>query len=174
MNTQKAMFAGGCFWCMQPPYDTVLGVLSTTVGYSGGKKPNPTYEDICRGDTGHAEVVVVEYNADEISYERLLDVFWRNIDPTALNRQFADSGTQYRTGIYYYNEEQKKSALASKEKLEKSGRFKEKIVTEILPVAEFFPAEEYHQCYYQKNSAHYNMYKYGSGRVDFIQKVWGS
>ena len=171
---EKATFAGGCFWCMQPPYDKLKGVQSVTVGYTGGTKKNPTYEEVCTGMTGHAEAVEIVYDNSKISYSDLLDVFWKNIDPTTLNRQFADSGTQYRTAIFYHNEEQKRFAAASKEKFEKSGRYDKPIVTEIAPASTFYPAEEYHQGYYKKCPLPYEMYKVGSGREGYLKKMWDS
>lgn len=173
VKTEIATFAGGCFWCMEPPYEKVEGVLSARSGYTGGTVKHPTYEQVCTGQTGHAEAVEVTFDPAKVTYEQLLDVFWRNIDPTAWNQQFADYGTQYRTAIFYHTEAQKKSALASKERLAKSGTFKEPIVTEIVPAAEFYPAEEYHQDYYKKNPDHYNRYKKGSGREGFLKKTWG-
>lgn len=172
-ETKRATFGGGCFWCMQPPFDALKGVVSTRVGYSGGTVPNPTYEQVCAGDTGHAEAVEVVYDPSAVSYDQLLDVFWRQIDPTTPNRQFADSGTQYRTAIFYHDEEQKRLAQASKDALGKSGRFERPIITEIVPAQPFYPAEEYHQSYYQKRSFHYKLYKAGSGRESFIARVWG-
>jgi methionine-S-sulfoxide reductase len=170
----KATFAGGCFWCMEPPYAKLNGVKSVMPGYTGGKTKNPTYEEVCSGESGHAEAVQVFFDPAELPYERLLDVFWRNIDPTTRNGQFADMGTQYRTAIYYHDEGQKRLAEASKEALGKSGRFAAPIVTEISPAAEFYPAEEYHQCYYQKNPVRYQSYRAGSGREGFLKRVWGS
>lgn len=172
-HLEKATFAGGCFWCMQPPYDKVKGVISTTVGYTGGAKENPTYEEVSSGKTGHAEAVEIVYDASKTSYSELLDVFWKNIDPMTLNQQFADRGTQYRTAIFYHNEEQKKLAIASKEKLEKSGKFKGPVVTEIVPASLFYPAEEYHQEYYKKCPVPYQLYKVGSGREGYLKKTWG-
>jgi peptide methionine sulfoxide reductase msrA/msrB len=169
---KKATFAGGCFWCMQPPYDKLKGVVSTRVGYTGGRVENPTYEQVSSGKTGHAEAVEILFDPSETTYEELLDVFWQNIDPTSLNRQFADVGTQYRTAVFYHDEEQKRLALASREALEKSGKFKGPIVTEILPAAEFYAAEDYHQEYYKKNPARYNAYKFGSGRETFLKDLW--
>ena len=170
---EKATFAGGCFWCMEPPYDTLKGVASTTVGYTGGTKPNPTYEQVCTGKTGHAEAVEITYDSSQISYSQLLDVFWKNIDPTTLNQQFADRGTQYRTAIFYHNEEQKRLAIASKEKWEKSGKFNGPLVTEIVPAFPFYPAEDYHQQYSKKCPLPYQMYKMGSGREGYLKKLWG-
>ncbi|MCF6149407.1 MAG: peptide-methionine (S)-S-oxide reductase MsrA [Candidatus Kuenenia sp.] len=170
---EKAIFAGGCFWCMQHPFDQLGGVVSTTVGYTGGNVENPTYEEVCSGKTGHAEAIEILYNPSRISYSELLEVFWRNIDPTAVNRQFADVGSQYRTAIFYHTEEQKKLAEASKKELEKSGKFNRPIVTEIVPSSAFYKAEEYHQKYYEKNPARYNRYKYGSGREPYLKETWG-
>ncbi len=173
-NLKKATFAGGCFWCMEPPYEKLQGVVSVVSGYTGGTKINPTYEEVSSGMTGHAEAVEVSYDSTAISYEELLDVFWRNIDPTTPNKQFADVGSQYRTAIFYHDEEQKRLALASKDAQEKSGRYKEyPIVTEIVSAAEFYPAEDYHQDYYKKNALHYNLYRTGSGREAYLEKVWG-
>jgi len=171
--TDLATFAGGCFWCMQPPYDKLTGVVSTTVGYSGGTKENPTYEEVCSGMTGHAEAVQIIFDPSKITYSQLLDVFWKNIDPTTRNQAFADIGTQYRTAIFYHNEEQRKLALESKEKLEKLGKFGKPIVTEIVPAGKFWPGEDYHQCYYQKNAIHYKTYRIGSGREGYLKKMWG-
>lgn len=170
---EKAIFGGGCFWCMQPPFDALDGVISTRVGYCGGDWVNPTYEEVCSGKTGHTEAVEVIFDPAVVSYEKLLDVFWRNIDPTTLNRQFADTGTQYRTVIFYHNEEQKILAEKSKKALEASGKFDKPIVTTIEPVSAFYEAEAYHQDYYLKNSIRYQMYKKGSGREDYIRETWG-
>jgi methionine-S-sulfoxide reductase len=170
---QKATFAGGCFWCMEPPFDKLKGVVSTTAGYTGGQEPNPTYEEVASAKTGHAEAVQIVYDPSVISYEELLDVFWRNIDPTQANGQFADRGSQYRTAVFYHNEEQKRLALASRERLEKSGLYQAKIVTEIVPATTFYQAEEYHQEYYKKNPLRYKGYRQGSGRAPFLEKMWG-
>jgi methionine-S-sulfoxide reductase len=170
---KKATFAGGCFWCMQPPYDKIKGVISTRAGYTGGHKKNPTYEEVCRGATGHAEAVEVTYDPSQISYQELLALFWRNIDPTAKDRQFADQGTQYRTAIFYHDDEQRRLAVESKEALEQSGKFPHPVVTEIVPASEFYPAEDYHQAYYVKNPVRYGLYRVGSGRESFIRNVWG-
>ena len=169
-HLNKATFAGGCFWCMQPPFDYLKGVIHTRVGYTGGHKENPTYEEICLGNTGHTEAVEIVYDPGKISYVELLDVFWRNIDPTQADGQFADRGTQYRTAIFYHNEEQKKSAKESKEKLAKLRKFKKPIITEIEAAVKFYAAEEYHQEYYKKSPLRYNAYKKGSGRADYIEK----
>ena len=171
-NFEKATFAGGCFWCMQPPYDQLQGVKETIVGYAGGHTKNPTYEEVCSGTTGHAEAIEVIYDPKEISYEELLEVFWMNVDPTTPNQQFADVGDQYRSAILYHDEEQKRLAEKSKEDLEKSGRFKKPIVTEITKAAIFYKAEDYHQKYYQKNPFQYKFYRFGSGRDQYLKKTW--
>jgi peptide-methionine (S)-S-oxide reductase len=170
---EKATFAGGCFWCMEHPFDKMEGVASTTAGYTGGHKESPTYKEVSSGTTGHAEAVEILYDPSRVSYGELLDVFWRNIDPTALNRQFADVGTQYRTAVFYHSEEQRRLAEASKERMDKSGRFGKPIVTEITPAATFYPAEEYHQDYYRKNPVRYRIYRFGSGRDRYLEKTWG-
>lgn len=172
-NPEKATFAGGCFWCMQSSFDKIRGVVSTTVGYTGGIKKNPTYKEISSGNTGHTESIEIIYDPSQITYSELLDEYWQNIDPTTPNRQFADAGTQYRTAIFYHNEEQKKLAEASKAKLASSGKFRKPIVTEIVPASVFYKAEEYHQKYYQKNSASYKSYSRISGREQFLKNVWG-
>jgi len=169
----KATFAGGCFWCMEPPYDKLPGVISTTSGYIGGQKPSPTYEEVSSGRTGHAEAVQVVYDPKKVSYEQLLDVFWHNIDPTVKNQQFCDVGSQYRTGIFYHDDEQKRLAEASKAALEKSKPFKAPIVTEITRAGEFYPAEEYHQDYYLKNPVRYKFYRNGCGRDARLEQLWG-
>lgn len=168
-----ATFAGGCFWCMEPPYDVLDGVLSTTSGYTGGHKPNPTYEEVSTGTTGHTEAVQVVYDPNRISYERLLEVFWRNIDPITPNAQFCDHGTQYRSAIFYHDAEQRKLAEESKRALEASGRFKSRIVTEIVAAGAFYPAEEYHQDYYKKNPIRYKFYRAGCGRDQRLGELWG-
>lgn len=173
MKMQKATFAGGCFWCMEPPFDTKDGIISAMVGYTGGFKKDPTYKEVCAGITGHAEAIELSYDSAIISYAELLDIFWRNIDPTTENRQFVDVGSQYRTAIFYHNERQRKLAEASKKQLDASGRFEHEIVTEILPVMEFYKAEAYHQKYYQKNSVQYQYYRTGSGRDQYLKRVWG-
>ena len=170
---QKATFAGGCFWCMQHPFDELAGVISTTVGYSGGGKKDPTYKEVSAGRTRHAESVEVVYNSSQVDYRTLLDVFWRNIDPTTIDRQFTDIGPQYRTAIFYHDEEQRRLALSSKEELEKSGRFNRRIVTEITSAAEFYKAEEYHQFYYKKHPLRYKIYRAGSGRDRYLENIWG-
>ena len=150
MKTERATFGAGCFWGVEAAFRQVKGVLKTTVGYMGGNLKNPTYEDVCTDETGHAEVVEVEYDPTKVSYEKLLEVFWKNHDPTQLNRQGPDVGTQYRTIIFFHNEEQKNAAIASKEKLQKSGKYNKPIATEIVPASTFYKAEEYHQQYLEK------------------------
>jgi peptide-methionine (S)-S-oxide reductase len=170
--TAKATFAGGCFWCMEPPYDELGGVISTISGYIGGTKKNPTYEEVSGGSTGHTEAVQITYDPTKISYEKLLDVFWRNIDPLTANAQFCDSGSQYRSAIFYHDEAQKNLAEASKKRLQ--SRFKQPIVTEIVRATEFYPAEDYHQDYYKKNPIRYKVYRYGCGRDQRLQTLWGT
>ncbi len=170
----KAIFAGGCFWCMEPPYDKLNGVISTTSGYIGGQKKNPTYEEVSSGRTGHTEAVEVVYDPKKVSYEKLLDVFWRNIDPTVKDQQFCDVGSQYRSGIFYHDDEQKRLAEASKTALEKSKPFKGPIVTEITRATEFYPAEEYHQDFYLKNPVRYKFYVNGCGRYNRLKQLWGA
>ena len=173
-KTAVATFAGGCFWCMEEVYDKVPGVISTTSGYMGGKKRSPTYEEVSAGSTGHTEVVQVAYDPSKVSYEKLLDAFWRNIDPTVKNRQFCDSGSQYRSEIFVLGDEQRIAAEASKAALEKSKPFKDAIVTPITAAGEFWPAEEYHQGYHQRNPARYKYYKTGCGREARLKQLWGS
>jgi peptide-methionine (S)-S-oxide reductase len=168
-----ATFAGGCFWCMEPPFDELDGVISTTSGYTGGHKPNPTYEEVSSGATGHTEAVQVVFDPQRINYEKLLAVFWRNIDPITANAQFCDHGTQYRAGIFYHNAEQRRLADESKRALEASGRFKVPIVTEIVAAGPFYPAEEYHQDYYKKNPIRYKFYRAGCGRDQRLAELWG-
>jgi peptide-methionine (S)-S-oxide reductase len=172
-ESRKATFAGGCFWCMEPAFDSLKGVISVTSGYTGGKKENPTYKEVSAGGTGHAESVEIVYDPALISYQKLLDTFWHNIDPIALNRQFCDAGNQYRSAIFYHSEEQAKLARASKAALEKSGRFSEPIATEITPSGRFYPAEEYHQKYYKKNPLRYKYYRNGCGRDKRLKELWG-
>ena len=170
---EKATFAGGCFWCMEPPFDRLEGVKSVVSGYTGGYKKNPTYEEVSSGSTGHAEAVEITYDPAGISYQKLLDVFWHNIDPTAKDRQFCDVGSQYRTAIYYHNAEQKRLAEASKKALEESKRFRGPIYTEVTAAATFYPAEEYHQKYYQKNPVRYKLYRFNCGRDQGLRELWG-
>lgn len=169
----RATFAGGCFWCMEPPFEKIDGVVSVTSGYTGGKETGPSYEEVSSGRTGHVEAVQVKYDPRKVSYDYLLQVFWRQINPTDDGGQFADRGKQYRTGIYVHNQHQKKLAEASKRKLEKSGVFKKPIVTQIIRATAFYPAEGYHQDYYKKNPSHYKQYRRGSGREGFLEKTWG-
>lgn len=171
---ETATFAGGCFWCMVPPFEKLAGVISVTSGYTGGKTRNPSYEEVSAGNTGHTESVQIKFDPAKISYTQLLQVFWHNIDPTAVNRQFCDSGNQYRSAIFFHNEMQKKLALESKEATEKSKRFPEPIVTEITPASEFYPAEEYHQDYYRKNPIRYEYYRYSCGRDKRLKELWGN
>jgi len=167
---EKATFAGGCFWCIEPPFDKLDGVVDTIAGYTGGNVKNPTYEQVSTGTTGHAEAVEIIYDPEVVSYEKLLEVFWLNIDPTDAGGQFADRGSQYRPEIFYHSEVQRKAAEASKKKLDESGKFSKPVVVAITEATEFYPAEEYHQSYYKKNELKYKMYKYGSGRQSFIDK----
>jgi len=170
---EKATFAGGCFWCMEAPFDKLPGVISVTAGYTGGSLKNPTYEQVSAGGTGHAESVQIAYNPKIISYEKLLDVFWHNVDPTVVDRQFCDVGHQYRTAVFYHNEEQRKIAEKSKAALSKSKPFREPIVTEIVSAGMFYPAEEYHQHYYKKNPLRYKYYRTACGRDSRLRELWG-
>lgn len=170
-KTAVATFAGGCFWCMEPTFDKLDGVVSTTVGYTGGKKDNPTYEEVCSGRTGHAEAIQVEYDPEKVSYEDLLSVFWRNIDPTTPNRQFCDVGTQYRTAIFYHDDAQK--SLAEETKKQTEQRLSRAAATEIVAASTFYPAEDYHQDFYKKNPDHYKKYRQGCGRDERLEQLWG-
>lgn len=170
---ELATFAGGCFWCMVPPFEKLEGVVRVLSGYTGGDKENPTYEEVCSGITGHYEAIQVTYNPAKIKYEELLDVYWRQIDPTDPGGQFYDRGTSYRTAIFYHNEDQREKAEASKRAVIESGVFHKPIATQILPASTFFPAEDYHQNYHIKNTRRYNAYRKGSGRDAFIEKYWG-
>jgi len=172
-NLETATFAGGCFWCMEPPYDNVDGVIKTIVGYTGGSVQNPTYEQVSTGTTGHLEAVQITFDSSKISYAELLDVFWRNIDPTDPYGQFADKGSQYETAIFYHDERQKELALQSKETLSASDKFADPIVTKVLPAEHFYAAEEYHQDFYRNNPLRYNSYKAGSGRAGYLKETWG-
>lgn len=172
-GTQFATFAGGCFWCMQPAFDALDGVVDVTVGYTGGDLENPTYQDVCRGDTGHFEAVQIAFDPEKLSYEELIGVFWRQINPTDAGGQFADRGTQYMTAIFYHNDEQKALAEQAKLDLDNSGKFDDPVATLILPAKPFYPAEDYHQDYYMKNSVHYKWYKEGSGRAGYLERTWG-
>lgn len=167
-----AIFAGGCFWCMEPPFENLDGVLEVVPGYAGGKEENPTYEEVSSGETGHREAVRVIYDPERVSYQKLLEIFWQNIDPQDKSGQFADQGFQYRTAIFYQNEEERKRAEESKAELARSGRFKKPIVTEIIKYTSFYPAEDYHRDYHLKNPVRYNTYKLFSGREGFLKKTW--
>ncbi len=171
-QTASVILAGGCFWCMEPPFDKTDGVLSTTSGYSGGKTVKPTYEQVSAGSTGHLEVVKVEYDPAKVSFEKLLDVFWRNIDPLDADGQFCDKGSQYRSAIFFSNEKEKELAEASKKQI--GDKLGQAVATDILPAAEFYPAEDYHQDYYEKNPLKYKFYRYGCGRDARLETVWGA
>ncbi len=170
----RATFAGGCFWCSEYTFEGVSGVVEVISGYTGGDVENPTYQQVCSGQTGHYEAVQVYYYSEDVTFKELLDVYWRHIDPTDPYGQFADWGSQYRTAIFYHNEEQKRIAEESKKELDESGKFDKPIVTEILPFVKFYPAEEYHQDYYKKQPERFESYKRLSGREQFIQETWGS
>ena len=172
--SEKATFAGGCFWCMEAPFDKLPGVVSVTPGYSGGQVKNPTYEQVSAGGTGHAESVQIVFDPSKTSYSRLLDVYWRNIDPTVTDRQFCDVGSQYRSAIFYHGEKQRRVALQSKATLEKNKPFKGAVLTEITPAGEFYTAEEYHQHYYKKNPIRYKFYRNSCGRDRRLKELWGS
>lgn len=168
-----ATFAGGCFWSMQKAFDGVHGVANTTVGYAGGTKANPSYDEVGEGDTGHAESVQVIYDPAKISYGRLLDIYWHHIDPLTVNAAFCDHGAQYRSIIFYGDAKQRDLAEASKRELDRSHRFATPIVTAIQPATKFYPAEEYHQLYYKKNPASYERYRIGCGRDARLREIWG-
>ena len=170
---EQAILAGGCFWCIEAPLEQIDGVIEVTSGYTGGREENPTYKEVSSGQTGHFEAVLITYDPAKITYKELLDVFWQQIDPTDPGGQFADRGSQYRTAIFYQNDEQKKIAEESKAALDRSGKFDKPLVTEILPASTFYPAEDYHQDYYKKCPVRYKSYKKGSGREDYIKKTWG-
>jgi peptide methionine sulfoxide reductase msrA/msrB len=171
-TTQTAVFAGGCFWCIQPAFDQTPGVIKTVVGYTGGTEPNPTYELVTTERTKYRESIEVTYDPAKISYDQLLDIYWRQINPTQSDGQFTDVGPSYRAAIYYGNDEEKKIAEGSKAKLAASGRFDKPVVTEILPAMKFWPAEDYHQKYSDKNPAHFEAFEAGSGRDSFKKKKW--
>lgn len=171
---EKATFAGGCFWCMEAPFDKLEGVVSVTAGYTGGTVRKPTYEQVSAGGTGHAEAVQIVFDPARVSYSRLLEIFWHNIDPTAKDRQFCDTGNQYRSGIFYHSEQQRQAALQSKSALDKSKPFREPIATEITAATEFYPAEEYHQHYYKKNPLRYKYYRSSCGRDKRLKELWGN
>ena len=172
-STKTAILAGGCFWCIQPTFDKAKGVTKTVVGYCGGTQPNPTYELVTSEKTNYRESLEVTYDPAKISYEQLLDIYWRQIDPTQADGQFTDIGPSYRAAIFYASDDEKKIAEMSKEKLGRSGKFKKPVVTEILPAMKFYPAEPYHQKYYQQNPEHFEAFEEGSGRVSFQKKTWG-
>ena len=169
----KATFAGGCFWCMEPPFDALDGVVSTTSGYTGGHLDNPSYEQVSSGGTGHTEAVEIVYDPAKVSYEKLLEVFWVNIDPTDAKGQFCDRGSQYRSGIFYNSEEQQKLAEASKQQIDASGRLPKTVVTEVTEATTFYRAEEYHQDYYQRHKFRYILYRRSCGRERVLEKLWG-
>ena len=169
----KAYFAGGCFWCMEEVFEKVEGVLSATSGYMGGTVSNPTYEEVSAGRTGHTESVEVVYDPAKVSYQKLLDAFWRNVDPITPNAQFCDHGNQYRSAIFFQTEDEKRAADSSKQTIEQSRRFKEPIVTQIVMAPQFYPAEEYHQDFYKKNPIRYKLYKYNCGRAQRLEELWG-
>ena len=171
-NLSKATFAGGCFWCVESDFEKYDGVVEAISGYAGGQTQNPTYKEVSSGGTGHAEVVQIIYDPQKITYSELLDIFWRHVDPTDPNGQFVDRGSQYRPAIFYHDEEQKRLAEDSKRKLESSGRFDKSIETEIVPISEFYEAEDYHQDYYKKNPLRYKFYRLNSGRDQFLEKAW--
>ena len=172
-QTRTAVFAGGCFWCIQPAFDKAPGVIKTVVGYSGGTEPNPTYKLVTSEKTKYRESIEITYDPAKISYEKLLDIYWRQIDPTQSDGQFTDIGPSYRAAIFYGNAEEKKIAETSKDKLTRSGKFKKPIVTEILPAMKFWPAEDYHQKYYRENPERFEAFEEGSGRVSFKKDKWG-
>jgi len=170
---ETAIFAGGCFWCMEPPFDKIDGVISTTSGYTSGHKQNPTYREVSAGTTGHTEAIEIVFDSNKVSYTELLAVFWKNIDPIAVDRQFCDSGSQYRSGIYYQGQTQEKAAKLSLQQLKQNKPFEGSIATEIVTASTFYPAEEYHQDYYQKNPVRYKFYRYSCGRDKRLETLWG-
>jgi peptide-methionine (S)-S-oxide reductase len=170
-NLANATFAGGCFWCMEHPFDALPGVVSVTAGYTGGTKDHPTYEEVSSGGTGHAESVNVVYDPAKITYQKLLDVFWHNIDPLAANRQFCDIGSQYRSAIFVHDDAQRQAAEASKQEIQK--RFKQPVATQIVAASTFWPAEGYHQHYYKTNPVRYKFYRFGCGRDQRLEALWG-
>ena len=170
---ERAIFAGGCFWCMEPPFKKLDGVISVTSGYTDGQKVDPTYQEVCSGRTGHTEAIEIVYDPAKVDYEKLLEVFWMNIDPTDGGGQFVDRGTQYRSGIYYLDEKQRKMAEASKQAIGKGGRYDKPVVTEIVAATTFYPAEDYHQDYHKENPLRYNNYRSASGRDMYLDRVWG-
>jgi len=173
-STETATFAAGCFWCMEHPFDEINGVISTTSGYTGGHQDNPTYQQVSAGSTGHTEAIQIIFDPTQVSYEQLLDVYWRNSDPTTAKRQFCDIGSQYRPEIFYHNQKQRLSAEASKQKIEQSKHFPADIITPITSASTFWPAEEYHQNYYLKNPIRYKFYRYNCGRDQRLEQLWGT
>jgi peptide-methionine (S)-S-oxide reductase len=173
-NPGKAYFAGGCFWCMEEVFENVEGVLSVTSGYMGGTVVSPSYEEVSAGRTGHAESVEVVYDSAKVSYQTLLDAFWRNVDPITPNAQFCDHGSQYRSAIFFQTDEEKRASEASKQAIEQSGRFNEPIVTQIVMASQFYLAEDYHQDFYKKNPIRYKFYKYNCGRAQRLEELWGA
>lgn len=169
---QYATFAGGCFWCMEGAFAGTPGIISLTSGYTGGSTVDPAYEDVCGGGTGHVEAIRIVFDPSEVSYRQLLDIFWRNIDPTDAGGQFADRGPQYRTTVFYHTEEQKIEALRSRNELNASGRFRMPVVTDIEPASAFYPAEEHHQQFFRKNPLRYQYYHHGSGRPARLAQLW--
>ncbi|MFA5073283.1 MAG: peptide-methionine (S)-S-oxide reductase MsrA [Nitrospirota bacterium] len=169
---EKATFAGGCFWCMVPPFAKLEGIKEITAGYTGGHKKDPTYEEVCSGTTGHLEAIQIVFDPSKIRYEQILDIFWQQIDPTDPGGQFADRGSSYTTAIFYHNEQQRKIAELSKKDLEQSGRFNKHIVTQIRPAGPFYHAEEYHQDFWKKNPVRYKAYSTGSGRESYLKETW--
>ncbi len=169
---ERAVFAGGCFWCMEPPFEKLDGVKDVISGYTGGHKDNPTYKEVSAGGTGHLEAVTIYYDPTKVSYEKLLDVFWRQVDPTDSGGQFVDRGESYTTAIFYLNGKQKALAEQSKSRMDASGRYDKPVVTPILPAREFFRAEEYHQDYYRKNPLRYKFYRFNSGRDQYLKRIW--
>jgi peptide-methionine (S)-S-oxide reductase len=170
---EKATFAGGCFWCMEEAFEKVDSVVSVISGYTGGSQANPSYKEVSAGTTGHAESIEIVYDPARVSYQKLLDVFWHNIDPTTPDRQFCDKGSQYRAAIFYHNETQKRLAEESKQRMERTKPFKETIVTQIVPASTFYAAEDYHQDYYKRNPIRYKFYKYNCGRTQRLEELWG-
>ena len=173
-DVKKAVFAGGCFWCMVQPFDSLPGIKSVISGFTGGHVENPTYNEVVRGGTGHTEAVQITYDPDKITYKELIEIYWRQTDPTDASGQFADRGDSYRPVIYYSTAEEQAIAEKSKQNLQENGPFKEPIVTSIEPIQPFYAAEEYHQDFYKKESAHYKRYSVGSGRVGFLDQHWGN
>ena len=170
----EAIFAGGCFWCMEPPFEALPGVLAVISGYTGGRTQQPSYEEVSSGTTGHAEAVRIVYDPATVSFEKLLEVFWHNIDPLTPDQQFCDKGTQYRSAIFYRDDAQRAAAEASKQALVASGRFKTGVVTSIVPATAFYPAEDYHQDYYKHNPLRYKYYRHGCGRDERLEELWGA